>query len=232
MGGLLHRLAMRALGGERQVHSAQRVPFAAAAPEPEAAVAHGSPAAPATESNDGSAPVATAAVDAATPPARVVAVESSPVAAVRTPSEVRAAQRSQADLDNNDASPGAVRAQGHHGETPPALSLSARLVAGPQRQERASGTVPQPTQPSSTALATNEVPTLLPPSPPLRRTFQTAVGRAATPRDSAPGDIHVTIGRIEVTAVPAPTPHKRNPVRPRQAMTLADYLARRKGTAS
>jgi hypothetical protein len=51
-------------------------------------------------------------------------------------------------------------------------------------------------------------------------------------REEAPAQIdkenpvHVTIGRIEVTAMTAATPAKRAPAR-KQTMSLDDYLARR-----
>jgi len=41
--------------------------------------------------------------------------------------------------------------------------------------------------------------------------------------------VHVTIGRIEVTALTAPAPPKRALQPRKQGMSLDDYLARRKG---
>jgi hypothetical protein len=46
---------------------------------------------------------------------------------------------------------------------------------------------------------------------------------------SEPAEVHVHIGRIEVTAVTEPErPKKARPATPRQTMPLADYLARRR----
>ncbi|MDN0075096.1 hypothetical protein QU481_15530 [Crenobacter sp. SG2303] len=42
-----------------------------------------------------------------------------------------------------------------------------------------------------------------------------------------PTEVHVTIGRIEVSAVPATAPEKRAPTERRQPMSLDEYLARR-----
>jgi hypothetical protein len=45
---------------------------------------------------------------------------------------------------------------------------------------------------------------------------------------SEPTEVHVHIGRIEVTAVAEPEkPKKTRPSAPRQTLSLADYLARR-----
>jgi hypothetical protein len=54
-----------------------------------------------------------------------------------------------------------------------------------------------------------------------------ALGRSIRPADS--GDVHVTIGRIELTAIHE-TPRAKTPAS-RQApqVTLDDYLARRRG---
>jgi hypothetical protein len=43
------------------------------------------------------------------------------------------------------------------------------------------------------------------------------------------GPVHVTIGRIEVTALTAAAPAKRAPAERKQTMSLDDYLARRQG---
>ena len=42
-----------------------------------------------------------------------------------------------------------------------------------------------------------------------------------------PTEVHVSIGRIEVTAVQAPTPSRRVPASERKSMSLDDYLAKR-----
>ena len=47
------------------------------------------------------------------------------------------------------------------------------------------------------------------------------------PGEHGPTEVHVSIGRIEVTAVQAPMPAKRARVSERKAMSLDEYLARR-----
>lgn len=47
------------------------------------------------------------------------------------------------------------------------------------------------------------------------------------PQAVAEPSVQVTIGRIEVTTVPAPSPPKRTPAARKPAMSLGDYLARR-----
>src|SRR5262249_9570037 len=51
-------------------------------------------------------------------------------------------------------------------------------------------------------------------------------------RDTEPNEVHVHIGRIEVTAVPQPAPPKRRaPASARGSMSLTDYLAQRQRRA-
>jgi hypothetical protein len=51
-------------------------------------------------------------------------------------------------------------------------------------------------------------------------------------RDTEPNEVHVHIGRIEVTAVPQPAPPKRRAPAPvRGSMSLTDYLAQRQRRA-
>ncbi|WP_157633638.1 hypothetical protein [Thioflavicoccus mobilis] len=47
--------------------------------------------------------------------------------------------------------------------------------------------------------------------------------------DAATPEVHVHIGRIEVTAVQEPAPARRAPRRAAPTMSLDDYLARRRG---
>ncbi len=46
---------------------------------------------------------------------------------------------------------------------------------------------------------------------------------------SSEASVHVTIGRIEIAAIPAPAAPKRAPLSRKPAMSLNDYLARRRG---
>lgn len=56
---------------------------------------------------------------------------------------------------------------------------------------------------------------------PSMRTQKNVPGKTETP------EVHVSIGRIEVTAVQAPAPPKRKPATSRKALSLDDYLAQR-----
>jgi hypothetical protein len=49
-----------------------------------------------------------------------------------------------------------------------------------------------------------------------------------TAQDGEPTEVHVHIGRIEVTALPAPAAPKRRERPARQSPPLADYLAKRR----
>jgi hypothetical protein len=56
-----------------------------------------------------------------------------------------------------------------------------------------------------------------------------AIDRPA--RAPAPPDVHITIGRVEIRAVAAPSPARKPapPAPPATVESLADYLARRDG---
>ena len=56
---------------------------------------------------------------------------------------------------------------------------------------------------------------------PSMRTQKNVPGKTEAP------EVHVSIGRIEVTAVQAPAPPKRKPATSRKALSLDDYLAQR-----
>lgn len=116
--------------------------------------------------------------------------------------------------------------------TPPPEAASAR-PAPPAQQPgfRLETSVARPT----TALPTRLPNALLPQapdSPRLRPTSPTALRPPARPQAAAAAepDIHVHIGRVEVTAVhrPAEPPRRSPPSRP-QPMSLDEYLARREG---
>lgn len=67
------------------------------------------------------------------------------------------------------------------------------------------------------------------PQTPLTAQVQVPLVTAAGPEpDHEPTEVHVHIGRIEVTAVHAPAPAKRRASTLRQTQSLTDYLARRR----
>jgi hypothetical protein len=45
-----------------------------------------------------------------------------------------------------------------------------------------------------------------------------------------PSEVHVHIGRIEVTAVPVPAPPRKREATPRRSLALSDYLAKRRSS--
>lgn len=47
--------------------------------------------------------------------------------------------------------------------------------------------------------------------------------------DTQPTEVHIHIGRIELSAAPAPEPKRREPARTRQPMSLDEYLQHRNG---
>ena len=85
--------------------------------------------------------------------------------------------------------------------------------------------------------AAREAPPLLP-SQPLARVLppQASTGSipppamAARPPVEETTEVHVTIGRIEVTAVHEALPPRREPARPRKPKSLEEYLAQRRGS--
>jgi hypothetical protein len=121
------------------------------------------------------------------------------------------------------------------------LAATTQVPRDPQRVARAdSPPTPHPRAPESDLAATEPlrraraVTTLLPPQP-LRHTDSSAAterrpaASAAVSAVEETTEVHVNIGRIEITAVHAAPPPKREPTRAGKPMTLEDYLAKRGG---
>lgn len=99
-----------------------------------------------------------------------------------------------------------------------------RLSKAPAEQKRAVTPPPRLVE----AQQTTSMSARLPPPPLLSTGPQGQRGDAAG-ATSPESPVHVTIGRIEVTAMPAPSsPGRKSAARP-PSMSLADYLARRQG---
>lgn len=110
--------------------------------------------------------------------------------------------------------------------TPPTHPTALRTGAAPARPTAEPSDPSAPTEPALRPLATARPPpaaSLLHPINPLRPPLR--------PQAAAAGpDIHVHIGRVEVTAVHPPTERpRRNPPSQPQPMSLDEYLARRQG---
>ncbi|MGK2914864.1 MAG: hypothetical protein ACSLE5_10530 [Porticoccaceae bacterium] len=75
--------------------------------------------------------------------------------------------------------------------------------------------------------ARSAMPATMPVRDPARATDPYVGGRRDAPAASETTEIHVSIGRIEVTAVSAPDPPKHKPAAGPKAMSLDDYLSKR-----
>jgi hypothetical protein len=150
-------------------------------------------------------------------------------------------------LDSPDAL-AAQRAQGEHArradpevatpdvrtvQTELRLTQDDRPAARATRLDPASIAAALPDTPPSPAPAETQAPRI---STPLRPAAIAArIPVATAPRKTSPGDVtqpapevHIHIGRIELTAAPAPTPAKKPREAPRRrAMSLDEYLQQR-----
>jgi hypothetical protein len=113
----------------------------------------------------------------------------------------------------------------------PPLTPEHRVPAA-ERRQTPRGVPLIPRQPAAARPAPQPVPA----SPSDQRTSSAPpriVVERSTPSDSAAGEVHVTIGRIEVRAVPAPAPAAPRPKPATPAvMSLDQYLRRRAGGGS
>lgn len=247
MSGLFQRLAAQAMGHGALVHSTARLPYAAAptlliegearespatgppppdsepiaarsvistpSPTPTSGDVAGSPAPPSPLLPDAGRPAPRAQAEAeATPPRRLPVARSAPR---MTPEPLVERARAQEPAGTPESRSGRMRDE-----------ADAPLVSEPAPTGWSAP--PEIDRP-------RVAPALLPlrPSPPRARGVAAPVSHTADARDRAGDetrDIHVSIGRIEVTAVhEAPAP-KRRAVRASQPMTLEEYLGRRRGT--
>jgi hypothetical protein len=96
------------------------------------------------------------------------------------------------------------------------------------RSTNASASLPgRPEQPSA-SLALPEA--VLPPAPLLAPRHDSPIQPVRTAeRHREPDEVHVHIGRIEITAVQQPAPAKRASRKGQAPLSLDDYLAQRKG---
>jgi hypothetical protein len=238
MSGFLSHLAARGMGQAVSVHSAARLPYASAPALVEAA---GEALAPPPSSQSlplGGPPqeLAQGPVPArpdAAPEGEPTAAPTPPSALLRLPSVVAPALKDTAVRDHRNAreAAGEIDAgrslrrpeQSTIPATPdPIVPAAVHAAAdGPSADDRGAGAL-RPVRP------------LLPPQqgPNGTALFKGAPGAAWRTPVEETTEVHVSIGRIEVTAVHEAPPPKRAPARSQRALSLEEYLARRKAGRS
>lgn len=260
MNGFLQRLAARALGQPAAIHAATASPMSMPAAEPMPAGAealptmpHSDDAAPATRQTRPASPTAS-------PPVAAVAAQQPLAAPLPVPQARNEAREHQSDIHPPAQTPPREQALHEPAPRAPDADLGSRAnrpppvlmppAASGEAASILSATPPQPTGESAPA-ATQPVPSnplmkgerlpepLLPPtSPEAPRPRAGQISAALPARPQFPGpaveettEVHVSIGRIEITAVheappsrPAPRAGKGN-----KPMSLDEYLARRQG---
>jgi hypothetical protein len=250
MSGLFQRLAVQAMGQAPLVHSTARLPFAPAPALVVETEAHETTASrPAPPASDETGP--RAAIPALTTSAGVASSPAPPEPLLPEPE--RPARREAGEVEAEaPPSPPAAPARSARRTAPEPLLEPAR---GPERagapepprsrsrrmREDAEG--PPAAEPAPVASAARPegdrprraAPALLPLRPNRERPRGTIAPPASAPGDASErtadetSDIHVSIGRIEITAVhEAPAP-KRRAARTGPALTLEEYLGRRRG---
>ncbi len=256
MSGLFRRLARQATGQpQATVHAMARLPFQAPPellPTQDGAAPLMAPADGVQSSRGGvpvvSAPAAAtqAALHHATPGAESVAPTSlqipplvhTPLPAADSAVAPKTASRPRASAPVADqGQPGLdpLAADIHGAERPVGASLPERLL-----DPVAAATFERTSHPAGTQDAAGVKPPSAVPDPLLPTQTTPAAARRSEPASATatarvaaePTEVHVHIGRIEVTAVQAPAPAKR-PARSGQApMSLDAYLAKRQRSPS
>lgn len=119
-------------------------------------------------------------------------------------------------------------------ERPAAPTRAPRLAANAQRGS-ASGSSPAHSEPArrashgaETAMArTRGAPIAGKPAPGMRRLPESAAGKARIRAEAIP-DVHIHIGRVELTAVAPAERNRRTPAPDKKPMSLDEYLDRRR----
>jgi hypothetical protein len=224
MKGFLHRIVQRATGAAVTVHSLARLPYG---PQPVLA----EPAIQMPASNRAARHVEKEA-NTALPGARSQRLPTTPPEDQRLPPPIpEIAAKARGDGEE----PGA--ADGRQARRPRDLAMTEVVVAVSPRDETAPA-APEllaNSKAQDVSLASLHLSAPLPPqaSPTIRAREAPALHRAhgyARPVtvDEAT-EVHVSIGRIEVMAVHEAAPSNRQLPRAPRAMSLEDYLARRRG---
>jgi hypothetical protein len=251
MSGFVQRLVGRAMGLTQSVHSAARLPYAPPpalieSELPEALLPNSMVPGDGRSARRGTAGDPVQRLDvpenvpdkltfetsatgnaAVSPEAPRASVEQPPF----TSSPEREAYAAPARAETGQA--GLAHAEGH--EKSPAEPVADLIPYGPRR------TTEGDTEGREERVNVRDLAYMVEPLfPPQRATHSPAWNAGNRPPDSSRGsasasgageatEVHVTIGRIEVTAVhEAPPPKRRTPPSPKP-MTLEEYLARRRG---
>lgn len=227
MSGFFGHLAARAMGEAGAVHSVARLPYAAA---PTLLEATGDGAALPSPALHGASPVdgVPPAPRGSSPgPAGATEAEDPAVIGGQTPADEPAQQRATSQ-DRGKAHSEASKAPNAPWVAPPAPALLARPAARtiPAAVEGEPGEMRQGAKPFPQPL----LPLQLAERGAAQSPAAAAVRRPERPAwrgvEESP-EVHVSIGRIEVTAVhEAPAPKRIQP-KARQALSLEEYLARR-----
>ena len=207
MSGLLHNLSALALGRSAGVRSVARLPHAGLPPVPEM---------PATE-------------QMGTPPAPAAPIAALPPMADRTaPSQAGIAQ----------GIPPALLPYRHHdaSDTPledrTSREPADREIGMPAMHPRTDSAAPTPvTTPPALVPTTPHVPAPVFVMPPLTAAAGPARGRQPVGGGETT-DVHVSIGRIELTAVQEAPPPVRRAAPAKPSLSLHDYLGRRQRSPS
>ena len=230
MSGLLQRLGARAIGRAWAVRSDARLPFGAermlerpapAAPDAAAAPQRlGTPARPhATAASPAAAPTTAAVVPAPLLPSASNALWPAP--ALPTPASNRATPLSAALLPTTNPATAADAPPTHAARTPAATQTPAD--AANQSAHTATVAPIAPGTPTPLLPATTRRNAM--PAPAAHLAFGTQRAQAGTAQDT---EVHIHIGRIEVTALQEASRPKAKPRERAQPMSLDTYLEQRR----
>jgi len=172
----------------------------------------------------------------ARPPGELEPLHGSPLTAASRASPPEALATLHGLVQPRATQPEPARAAAEPARAPASTTGAARALAAPQplvqRDDRQDPPLPDAEQAHSRAAAWNPSPSsgrLRPAVEPIASLRASALRRADQPREHDDAPVHVTIGRIEVTTLPAPRRAKSEPVLRQRGMSLHDYLTRRRG---
>ncbi|MFC3284033.1 hypothetical protein [Litchfieldella rifensis] len=255
MSGLLRRLARQATGqAPARVHAPARLPYHAA-PDPLSEEASSPLTTPAPRGTDTPHPAdatpapmtasttADTSAPIAPPPPPLIGEAPRGDVSDPTPADTETPTTVRTTPAPSDAAPIAAQATPPGPEETPD-AWDARIEPASVAHRREAAEMPTSKAPDVAAASTRDTP--YPPEPerqaPPEALLPPLVDRPLTPRSTAAAtpslaadsaaEVHVHIGRIEVTAVQEPAPTKRPSKRGPSPMSLDEYLASRRGSRS
>jgi hypothetical protein len=230
MSGLFHRLAAQAIGRGRAVHSAARLAYTPPPPLPEQTAEEAAPALVRHQ------PPAMAAVRAAAPAPRQSTRQAqaspdngTPVSQPTSSPIPRAAPKDRP----GDPLDGRPTAASRRSPEEPGSEAVLEPLSTTAREQNPTIFRDDPGEPIGAAPLMTLASPLLPPHPAQRNGLERrhpeppSLDRRASFEETT--EVHVNIGRIEVTAVQEAPPPRRGPPRTSKSMSLEEYLARRRG---